>query len=177
VQEAVALGFAEPNPARDLSGEDAARKLVILLRALGHDIEYGDIDRVPLVDAALIDGCDLVQLTAALGGADELWRARAAIADARHERWIYRCTFAAGHARVAPERVAADHVLAKLAPCENALILRSRYYSAAPLTIAGPGAGIDLTATAVLADVLAVARERRPSAASTNTDLTLVEAA
>jgi len=165
VQDAVALGFAEPNPARDLSGEDAARKLVIMLRALGHDVAFADIERVPLVEAALLDGVEVRRLPAALAEADELWRARAAIADARHERWIYRCTFASGHARVAPERVAAEHVLAKLAPCENALILRSRYYSAAPLTIAGPGAGIDLTATAVLADVLDAARARRASTA------------
>src|SRR5262249_29241813 len=103
----------------------------------------------------------VARLPTALREADELWRARAAIADTRHERWIYRCTFADGHARVAPERVAADHALARLAPCENALILRSRYYSTAPLTIAGPGAGIDLTATAVLADVLAAARTQR----------------
>ena len=166
VQDAVALGFAEPNPARDLSGEDAARKLVIMLRALGHDVEYADIERVPLVDAQQLDGVDVAHLPAALGEADQLWRARAAIADTRHERWIYRCTFVDGHARVAPERVPNEHTLAKLAPCENALILRSRYYSAAPLTIAGPGAGIDLTATAVFADVLAAAQSRRTSAQS-----------
>src|SRR5206468_8603647 len=105
------------------------------------------------------------QLPAALHDVDELWRARAAIAQARHECWIYRCTFADGKARVAPERIAAEHALAKLAPCENALILHSRYYSAAPLTIPGPGAAIDLTATAVLADVLAAARSRTTLAA------------
>jgi len=160
VQDAVALGFAEPAPARDLSGEDAARKLVIMLRALGHDVDYADIERVPLVEPERVDDIEIAQLPAALRDVDELWRARAAIAEARHERWIYLCTFRDGKARVAPERIAADHPLAKLAPCENALILHSRYYSAAPLTIAGPGAGIDLTATAVLADVLAAAREQ-----------------
>ena len=178
VQDAVALGFAEPNPARDLSGEDAARKLVIMLRALGHDVTYADIERVPLVEPTLIDGVDVAQLPARLREADELWRARAAIADARHERWIYRCAFADGKARVAPERIALEHPLAKLAPCENALILHSRYYNAAPLTIAGPGAGIDLTATAILADVLAAARERATQrTAHVSVDTALVEAA
>jgi homoserine dehydrogenase len=162
VQDAVALGFAEPRPARDLCGEDAARKLVIMLRALGHDVAYAEIERVPLVEPERVDGIDIAQLPAALHDVDELWRARAAIAQARHERWIYRCSFADGKARVAPERVSDTHRLAQLAPCENALILHSRYYSAAPLTIAGPGAGIDLTATAVLADVLAAAREQAP---------------
>lgn len=160
VQHAVALGFAEPNPARDLSGEDAARKLVIMLRALGHDVAYADIERVPLVESARLDDVALAQFPAALRDADETWRARAAIADTRHERWVYRATFERGHARVAPERVALEHPFARLAPCENALILRSDYYAAAPLTIAGPGAGIDLTATAVFADLLDAARQR-----------------
>jgi bifunctional aspartokinase / homoserine dehydrogenase 1 len=172
VSDAVAQGYAEPHPARDLSGEDAARKLVILLRALGHDIELSDVERVPLLDAALLDEPDPVRLLARLQAADETWRARAAIADSRHERWIYRASFeragsAPGRARVAPERVALDHPLARLAPCENALILHSAFYRAAPLTIAGPGAGIDLTAAGVFADVLAAA-QRYPTLLSTH---------
>jgi aspartokinase/homoserine dehydrogenase 1 len=183
VSDAVAQGYAEPHPARDLSGEDAARKLVILLRALGHDIELSDVERVPLLDAALLDEPDPVRLLARLQAADETWRARAAIADSRRERWIYRASFervgsAAGRARVAPERVALEHPLARLAPCENALILHSAFYRAAPLTIAGPGAGIDLTAAGVFADVLAVA-QRFPTPLSTHAfdAVTAVEAA
>ena len=158
VQGAVALGFAEPNPACDLSGEDAARKLVIMLRALGHDVDFPDIERAALVEPGLVDGVEAARFPAVLREVDETWRARTAIADARRERWVYRATYAHGRARVAPERVALEHPFARLAPCENALILRSKYYAAAPLTIAGPGAGIDLTATAVFADLLDAAR-------------------
>ncbi|HSE13216.1 MAG TPA: hypothetical protein VLB69_11335 [Rudaea sp.] len=160
VHEAVQSGYAEPNPARDLSGEDAARKLVILLRALGHDLELGDVECVPLVDAALLEEPDPAHLLARLESADAGWRARAAVADVRHERWVYRASFADGVARIAPERVAQTHAFARLAPCENALILHSEFYRAAPLTIAGPGAGIDLTAAGVLADLVAAAQRR-----------------
>jgi aspartokinase/homoserine dehydrogenase 1 len=158
VREAVQNGYAEPNPARDLSGEDAARKLVILLRALGHDVELGDIDCVPLVDAGLLDSADPVQVLARLEGTDAAWRARVAVADVRHERWVYHASFENGHARVAPERLPQTHPFARLAPCENALILHSDFYRAAPLTIAGPGAGIDLTAAGVFADLVAAAQ-------------------
>lgn len=174
VQGAVALGFAEPNPARDLSGEDAARKLVIMLRALGHDVDYADIERVALVEPGLVDGVEAARFPEVLREVDETWRARTAIADARHERWVYRATYEHGHARVAPERIALEHPFARLAPCENALILRSRYYAAAPLTIAGPGAGIDLTATAVFADLLEAAR--RHAAAAPIAELSAVAA-
>ncbi|HET7778239.1 MAG TPA: hypothetical protein VFL07_06765, partial [Rudaea sp.] len=160
VSEAVQNGYAEPNPARDLSGEDAARKLVILLRALGHDLELRDVECVPLVDAALLDEPDPALLLARLESADAGWRARAAVADVRHERWVYRASFENGRARIAPERVAQTHPFARLAPCENALILHSDFYRAAPLTVAGPGAGIDLTAAGVLADLVAAVQRR-----------------
>ena len=159
VRDAIDQGYAEPHPAADLSGEDAARKLVILLRALGRDVELSDIERVPLVEAELLVEPNAQRLLANLAGIDEQWRARVAVAQARRERWIYRASYENGRARVAPERVALDHPLAGLAPCENALILHSAWYRAAPLTIAGPGAGVELTAAAVFADLLAAARE------------------
>ena len=164
VRDAITQGYAEPHPAVDLSGEDAARKLVILLRALGEDIELADINRVPLVEPELLAEPSAQQLLADLAGIDEQWRARVAVAQARRERWVYRASYERtgtepGRARVAPERVALDHPLARLAPCENALILRSACYRAAPLTVAGPGAGVELTAAAVYADLLAAARE------------------
>ncbi|MGA9334088.1 MAG: homoserine dehydrogenase [Rudaea sp.] len=163
LREAIAVGYAEPHPGRDLSGEDAARKLVILLRALGEDIDFEAIERVPLVDAGLLHTADPAVLLQSLEAPDASWRARVAIAQARHERWVYRASFercASGRlrARVAPERVVRTHPLACLAPCENALILRSNYYRVAPLTITGPGAGTELTAAGVFADLLAAAR-------------------
>lgn len=163
VSEAVRNGYAEPHPGRDLSGEDAARKLVILLRALGHDVELGDIECAPLVDAALLDAADPASLLARLEQADAGWRARVAVADVRHERWVYRASFENGRARIAPERLAQSHAFARLAPCENALILHSDFYRAAPLTIAGPGAGIDLTAAGVFADLVAAAQRSAPT--------------
>lgn len=160
VREAVQNGYAEPHPARDLSGEDAARKLVILLRALGHDVELGDIECVPLIDAALLDAADPATLLARLEEADAGWRARVAVAEVRHERWVYRASFENGRARLAPERLAQTHAFARLAPCENALVLHSDFYRAAPLTIAGPGAGIELTAAGVYADLVAAAQRQ-----------------
>jgi homoserine dehydrogenase len=158
VRDAVDQGYAEPHPACDLSGTDVARKLVILLRALGHDIELADVERVPLVEAHLLAEPDRTKLLAGLASIDGQWRARAAVAQARRERWVYRASFEGGRARVAPEHLPLDHPLANLAPCENALILRSAYYRAAPLTISGPGAGVELTAAAVFADLLAAAQ-------------------
>jgi homoserine dehydrogenase len=180
VRDAIDQGYAEPHPAVDLSGEDAARKLVILLRALGHDVDLADIERVPLVEPELLAEPNAQRLLAKLAGVDAQWRARVAVAQARRERWVYRAYFNNGVAGVAPESVTLDHPLAKLAPCENALILHSAYYRAAPLTVAGPGAGVELTAAAVFADLLASAREaalRYAGAVSTDAQSIEAEAA
>jgi aspartokinase/homoserine dehydrogenase 1 len=95
------------------------------------------------------------------------------------ERWVYRASFADGRARVAPERISLEHAFARLAPCENALVLRSAYYCAAPLTIAGPGAGIGLTAAGVFADLIAAAQSRATPASEQGvaSDLGVVAAA
>ncbi|HEY8009740.1 MAG TPA: homoserine dehydrogenase [Rudaea sp.] len=179
VRGAVAEGYAEPHPARDLSGEDAARKLVILLRALGHDLDLADIECVPLVDAQLLAEPDPARFLHGLAGADDTWRARAALAQARRECWVYRASFdqADGRARIAPERVPLDHALARLAPCENKLILHSAFYRAAPLTVSGPGAGIDLTAAGVLGDLLIATRRYAVQPAATTASSQRIEAA
>jgi bifunctional aspartokinase / homoserine dehydrogenase 1 len=165
IGEAVALGYAEPDPACDLSGTDAARKLVILLRSAGIDIELSDVERIPLLEVG-----DDPWVKAALA-VDETWRARAALAQARHEKWIYRASYEHGRARIAPERVTLDHPLARLAPCENAIVLHSDLYRAAPLTIAGPGAGIALTAAGVFADLVAIAETHIPTQAAVSRPL------
>jgi len=77
---------------------------------------------------------------------------------------VYRASYEDGKARIAPERVADTHAFAQLAPCENALVLHSEFYRAAPLTIAGPGAGIDLTAVGVFADLVTAAQRQLASA-------------
>lgn len=166
VREAVRIGYAEPHPAIDLAGTDAARKLVILLRALGIAVDLADIDCVPLVDPALLAESDATRLLDGLAALDEHWRTAADAAAAAGECWIYRARYTDGIARLAPERVPLGDPLARLAACENALRLRSRYYRDAPLTIAGPGAGIDLTAAGVFTDLLNVAARHVPAVAA-----------
>lgn len=162
VRESIALGYAEPHPAADLSGADAARKLVILLRALGIRIDVADVQVVAPVGLDLLGEPDPSRLLDALDSVDAAWKEAATTAAADGEVWIYRASYRDGIARVAPERIANDQLLARLAPCENALRLQTRYYRDAPLTIAGPGAGIDLTAAGLYADLLGVIERYRP---------------
>ncbi|ANB16861.1 Aspartokinase I ThrA [Dokdonella koreensis DS-123] len=162
VREAVALGYAEPHPGADLSGADAARKLVILLRALGVAIDLDEIHLQPLVDAERLREPDAGRLLDTLEDQDAPWQRAAEAARAAGECWIYRASWQGGIAQLRAERVPLSHPLARLLPCENALRLSSSYYRAAPLTVAGPGAGIDLTAAGVFADLLEVIARHQP---------------
>ncbi len=139
--EAQALGFAEADPTADVGGGDAAAKAAILA-GLGFGVWVGG-DRVYREG---IDGIDVVDIAAAhqLGYAVKLL----AIAD-QTEGGV--CV------RVHPALVPLDHPLASIRGANNAVFVAGP--SVGELLFSGPGAGGEPTATAVLGDVIAAARE------------------
>ncbi|MHB9000000.1 MAG: aspartate kinase [Thermoanaerobaculia bacterium] len=149
VREAAARGFTEPDPFVDLSGEDVARKLVILLRELGMPVELRDIVRQPLASR-----------DRELASADDVWCDRVTRANARGTRLVYAASFANGIASAAVQEVAGDSPMARLRPGENIVIFTTERYRAVPLTVMGPGAGAEVTAAGVLAEILDVARSQ-----------------
>ncbi|EQD76582.1 aspartate kinase [mine drainage metagenome] len=144
VEEAQTLGYVEPDPAADLAGLDGRRKLLILLREAGLTCEPADItgDRpTPPGNRNLAD-------------CDSHWSKRVSEAVSRGQRLVYRAGFDGSHARVELVTVPAGSILADLAPGENRVCFWTRRYSTTPLSIAGPGAGPELTAAGVLLDML-----------------------
>jgi aspartokinase/homoserine dehydrogenase 1 len=143
VAEAQARGFTEPDPLIDLSGGDVAAKLVILLRELGIDIDLGDVRVEPL--AANADE---------ISSEDSLWHARAEHAATRNRRLVFVASYAGGIATARVREIDRDDPLARLRAGENIVIFRTQRYDTVPLTIAGPGAGPEVTAAGILAEVL-----------------------
>mgnify|MGYP003471733528 CR=1 FL=1 len=146
VSEAVALGYAEPDPLQDLSGEDVARKILILLRTCGIDAERAQIELLPLQQ-----GDANGQVPA---DADALWRAQVQEARREGKRLCYVAAFADGRISVALRKVDAESPFHRLRGTENALIYHSELYRDTPLTITGPGAGIGVTSAGVFNDVI-----------------------
>ncbi len=155
VREAVAAGYTEPDPRIDLSGEDVRRKLLILARAAGLPLQAEQVQVESLVPAQLAS-LPLAGLDAHLGELDALLAARlhAAAAAGCCLRFVGR--FDAGGASVGLRALPLAHPLAGGGGTDNRVAIGSDRYREQPLLIQGPGAGAEVTAAALLDDVLRI---------------------
>ncbi|WP_101924917.1 MULTISPECIES: homoserine dehydrogenase [Luteimonas] len=157
IVEARDAGYTEPDPRLDLSGEDVRRKLLILARAAGFAVPGHEVRVASLVPAALAD-LPAEALDGRWGALDADLAQRRADAAARGEVLRFVARFeAGGEAQVGLRALPADHPMAAGAGTDNRVAIHSDRYHAQPLVIQGPGAGADVTAAALLDDVLAIA--------------------
>jgi len=157
VAEARRRGFTEPDPRDDLSGMDVARKLVILGREMGLDVELESVDVESLVPPEL-RSCTVAEFMDRLRGHDARMGARLAAARraARSLRYIGRLTDG-GRATVAIEEIDGRHAFANMALTDNVVRFVTDRYRENPLVVQGPGAGPAVTAGGVFADILRLA--------------------
>jgi aspartokinase/homoserine dehydrogenase 1 len=157
VREARQRGFTEPDPREDLSGMDVARKLIILGREMGLELELADVRLESLVPAGLEAG-SIEEFMARLGRHDEAMRARYEAACGRGKvlRYVGRVS-ADGEATVGLVELDAKHPFANLALTDNVVRFATRRYRDNPLIVQGPGAGPEVTAGGVFADLLRLA--------------------
>jgi aspartokinase/homoserine dehydrogenase 1 len=157
VAEARRGGYTEPDPRDDLSGADVARKVVILAREMGIDLEMADVELEGLVPEELRGG-DVDDFLHRLRDHDEpmtrLWRQ----AEERGERLRFvGAVDRDGRASVRLRAYPAQHPLARLNLTDNLVQFQTRRYTPNPLIVQGPGAGPEVTAAGVFADLLRLA--------------------
>jgi len=157
VRQAAAAGYTEPDPRVDLSGEDVRRKLLILARASGIALRAEQVDVASLVPAALAAlpaDAALSQLGLLDAPLQATWQ------QARAQGACLRFVGGFDHdgAWVGLRILPLDHPLAGGAQTDNRVAIHSDRYHAQPLLIQGPGAGAEVTAAALLDDVLAIVR-------------------
>ncbi|HRP87543.1 MAG TPA: bifunctional aspartate kinase/homoserine dehydrogenase I, partial [Gammaproteobacteria bacterium] len=155
VREARALGFTEPDPRDDLSGRDVARKLVILAREMGLELELEQVDVESLVPPELAAG-SIDEFLDGLAAWDGGMRERLESARARDHvlRYVARLDGRSGRAAVGLEELPGDHPFAYARLTDNVVQFVTRRYQDNPLVVQGPGAGPGVTAAGVFADLL-----------------------
>ncbi len=157
VRQAQDEGYTEPDPRLDLSGTDVARKILILAREAGYDLEMSDIENAGF----LPESCTK-------GSVDDFYKAMAdeesyfldLLESAREEglKLKYIAKFDDGKASVGLERIGPEHNFANLSGKDNAVLFYTNRYADLPLVVKGAGAGADVTAAGVFADVIRAAR-------------------
>lgn len=158
VREARAAGYTEPDPRDDLSGEDVRRKLLILARAAGAELEREAVAVASLTTAALAEATSGA-VDAALSTLDTPLRDAYAAAYKRGEKLRYIARWDNHGARAGLEFLSPDDPLLGGRGTDNRIAIWSDRYADRPLVIQGPGAGAEVTAAALLDDVLAIARK------------------
>jgi aspartokinase/homoserine dehydrogenase 1 len=154
VREAKQRGYTEPDPRDDLSGMDVARKLIILGREMGLTLEMSDVKVESLVPAGLEQG-SVQEFLERLPAHDAVMAARFERAGAAGKvlRYVGRLT-ASGEATVGVVECDARHAFANIALTDNVVRFATTRYSSNPLIVQGPGAGPEVTAGGIFADLL-----------------------
>jgi aspartokinase/homoserine dehydrogenase 1 len=159
VAQAKEAGYTEPDPRDDLSGMDVARKVTILARECGLNLELSDVPIQSLVPEPLrdIESVDEFMKELPKFDGDILKQQEEAAAAGEVLRFVGVVDVKAGTGSVELRRYPVDHPFAQLKGSDNIISFTSRYYtSAGPLVVRGPGAGAEVTAGGVFGDILRV---------------------
>ena len=158
VNDALQQGFTEPDPRDDLSGMDVARKLVILAREMGLDMNVNDIHVESLVDPNHLS-LSVNEYLEAMSSGDQAMNDRYQNALENNEKLSYVALIDEnGNASVSLKNLSNDHSFFSLKGTENIIAIHSDYYSNYPLVLRGPGAGREVTASGLFFDLLSIIR-------------------
>ena len=156
VHQAKELGYSEPDPRIDLSGQDVVRKLVILAREAGYKVEQSDVEKLLFIPDSYFDGT-LEDFWTHLPELDADFEVRRQRLEAEGKRWRFVATMDHGATRVALQEVGVTHPFYNLEGSNNIVLLTTERYREFPMLIQGYGAGASVTAAGVFANIMSIA--------------------
>nr|HRD06848.1 bifunctional aspartate kinase/homoserine dehydrogenase I [Saprospiraceae bacterium] len=154
VVKARELGYTEPDPREDLSGADVRRKIIILTRESGYDIESDAVDLNAVLPDHLMDAKDVKGFLELLPDYDNEMALRASAAASAGKVLRYIGTMEEGRAKISIEEVGSESPFYSLDGSDNLFVITTQRYKTRPIIVRGPGAGAEVTAAGVFADVL-----------------------
>ena len=155
IRRAKEQGYSEPDPRIDLSGKDVIRKLVILAREAGYQVEQEDVDKQLFVPEAYFQGT-VEDFWKRLPELDTDFEARRQEMEKNGLRWRFVATMEGGKTSVSLQAVDAAHPFYQLEGSNNIVLITTERYHDYPMMIRGYGAGASVTAAGVFADIMEV---------------------
>lgn len=159
IQMAKEEGYSEPDPRIDLSGKDVIRKLVILAREAGYIVEQDDVKRNLFVPNKYFEG-SLDDFWQNIHELDEEFEQKRQQLAAENKRLRFVAKMENGICEVGLQEVDAHHPFYELEGSNNIIMITTERYHEYPMIIKGYGAGADVTAAGVFADIISIANIR-----------------
>ena len=156
VRRAKEQRYSEPDPRIDLSGTDVIRKLVILTREAGYQVEQEDVEKHLFVPDSYFEG-SIDDFWKRLPELDADFEARRKVLEAENKRWRFVATMENGKTNVALKEVPYGHPFYGLEGSNNIVLLTTERYKEYPMLIQGYGAGAAVTAAGVFANIMSIA--------------------
>jgi aspartokinase/homoserine dehydrogenase 1 len=156
VRRAKEQGYSEPDPRIDLSGTDVVRKLVILTREAGYQVDQADVEKHLFVPNDYFEG-SVDDFWKKLPELDADFETRRQKLEAEGKRWRFVATMENGKTNVALKEVDINHPFYRLEGSNNIVLLTTERYKEYPMQIQGYGAGASVTAAGVFANIMSIA--------------------
>ena len=158
VVQAQKEGYTEPDPKIDLSGIDVARKILILARESGMKIELDQIENVPFLPKECLDTPDNNSFFESLITHKDHFDRLLSKADAKGARLKYVAQLENGIAKVGLQEIPEGHDFYNLEGSDNIILFYTNRYINQPLIVKGAGAGAEVTASGIFADIIRIGK-------------------
>ncbi len=154
VKQAAAEGYTEPDPRIDLSGVDVARKILILARESGVEMNLEDIKNTPFLSPAGLESDSVDDFYKTLIADEAHYQSLYTSAKANNCQLKYVAKFDNGKASVSLQEIPEGHPFYNLEGSDNIVMFYTERYAQQPMIIKGAGAGADVTASGLFADII-----------------------
>jgi len=156
VKMAMEQGFTEPDPKIDLSGMDVLRKLLILSREAGYELEENDVEHEPMIPESCLNGQTAEDLLQDLESHHDYFEAWRTVMKEKNIRYRYIASLKDGKANVSLKEVSPDHPFYDIHGKDNVISLNTKWYNDQPLIVKGAGAGAEVTASGIFGDIIRI---------------------
>ncbi|MEL6812711.1 MAG: ACT domain-containing protein, partial [Bacteroidota bacterium] len=158
VRQAGAEGYTEPDPRIDLSGVDVARKILILARESGNEIDMEDIENISFLPKASSEADSVADFFQTLQSEAAHFEALLDKAEQNEARLKYVAEFHNGKAKVSLQQIGKEHPFYNLDGKDNIVLFYTSRYADQPLIVKGAGAGAEVTASGLFGDIISLGK-------------------